>query len=312
MLKDFLSVDDLKREELFEIFDLSAKLKRQPVVSLLKNKMFCLYFEKPSTRTKMSFDVGIKQLGGDLFYFDPSVSQVSRGETIGDTVKVMERYVNAGIIARVFSHDALTLMAKTTDLRVINALSDLEHPCQVLADLFTIKEKFKDFKDIKLAFIGDGNNVCNSLLIGCSKMGMNISVGCPRDYQPDGKILEMSKNYAKLTKAHVEVLDDPRKAVKDANVIYTDTFVSMGEEREEEKRLKDFLPNYQVNSKLIDLAAKDVLFMHCLPAHRGQEVTADVLDGYRSIVFDQAENRLHSQKALLVKMFGLEKWLNLK
>ena len=312
MLKDFLSLDDLKKEEIFGLFDLAAKLKRRPINALLKNQFFCLYFEKPSTRTRMSFDIGIKQLGGDVFYIDAVTSQVSRGESIEDTVRTFDRYANAGIIARVNSHDTLTLMAKISNLHVINALSNLEHPCQAAADLFTIKEKFGDFNKLKLAFIGDGNNVCNSLLIGCSKVGMNISIGCPKDYQPNAKILEMAMNYTKITKAKIEVTDDPRKAVADANVVYTDTFISMGEEKEEGKRLAELLPKYQVNSKLIDSAAKDALIMHCLPAHRGQEITADILDGYRSIVFDQAENKLHVQKALLLKMLNLEKWMNLK
>ncbi len=308
MLKDFLSVDDLKREELFELLELSAKLKKSPINGLFKNKVFCLYFEKPSTRTRMSFDIGIKQLGGDTFFLDTVTSQLSRGETIEDTIRVMERYVNAGIAARVYSHDTLLLMSKLTGLHVINALSNLEHPCQVLADIFTIKEKFGDFKDLKLAFVGDGNNVCNSLLIGCSKVGMNMTVGCPKNHQPNGKILEMAQNYAKITKVNIEVTDSPKKAVKDANIVYTDVFVSMGEG---EEKMKVFLPDYQVNSKLMDLASKDALFMHCLPAHRGQEVTSDVLDGYRSIVYDQAENRLHTQKALIIMLFKMERWINL-
>ncbi len=310
--KDFLSVDDLRREEILEIFELSSKLKKQPFNALFKNKIFCLYFEKPSTRTRMSFDVGIKQLGGETVYIDKVTSQLARGETVEDTVKTLERYVNAGIIARVNSHDTLVTMAKITDLKVINALSYLEHPCQTLADLFTIKEKFHSFEGLKLAFVGDANNVCNSLLLGCSKVGMNMTVACPEKHEPDKNILQLAQNYAKITKAKIEVIRNPKKAVEGANVVYTDTFVSMGDEAEEEERLKTFLPDYQVNTKLMDMARKDTLFMHPLPAHRGQEVTSDVLDGYRSIVFDQAENRLHTQKALLIKMFALERWLKLK
>ena len=301
MKKDFLTLDDITKQEMFEVFELAEKLKKNPIKSYLKGKVFCLFFEKPSTRTRVSFESGIKQLGGDTVYLDKTTSQMSRGETVEDTSRVLERYVD-GIIARVYSHKTLEIMSRSTDIPIINALSDLSHPCQILSDLFTIKEKFKSLKGLKLAYVGDGNNVCNSLLLGCAKVGMDISVACPKGFEPDKLMLEIAGNYAKITKSKIVVGTEPRDLVKDSNVIYNDTFVSMGEEKETEKRLKIFLPKYQVNEKLLSLASSDVLYMHCLPAHRGQEVTSDVIDGPRSIVFDQAENRLHVQKALLAKM----------
>jgi len=303
MKKDFLTLDDLKRDEIFKIFDLAAELKKKKIGNQLHRKVFCLFFEKPSTRTKLSFMTGIEQLGGSSIFFDLRESQIPRGETIEDTAKVFNRYVDA-VIARVYSHETLEIMSKVTDIHVINALSDLAHPCQILSDLFTIKEKFKNFKGLKLAYVGDGNNVCNSLLLGCAKVGINIDVACPKEYEPNTKMIHRAVDYSKITKVDINIFQDPKKAVKDANIIYNDTFVSMDDEKEREKKLKVFLPKYQVNHKLMNYAASDVLYMHCLAAHRGEEVTYDVIDGPRSIIWDQAENRLHVQKALLVKMMG--------
>lgn len=303
MKKDLLTLEDIKKNEIFKVLDLTEKLKKKPIGNQLHGKVFCLFFEKASTRTRISFASGIQQLDGKVVFLDKKTSQLSRGETIEDTVKVLERYVDA-IIARVFSHETLETMSKTTDIPIINALSDLTHPCQILSDLFTIKERFNEFKGLKLAYVGDGNNVCNSLLLGCSKVGIDISVGCPKEFQPNTDIIHRAIDYTKISKSDVEITDDPIKAVKDANIVYNDTFVSMGDEGEGEKRMKIFLPKYQVNRKLLNLAAPDVVYMHCLPAHRGEEVTYDVIDGPRSIVIDQAENRLHVQKALLVKMMG--------
>jgi len=303
MKKDFLTLDDLKRDEILKILDLAAELKKKPIGNQLHRKVFCLFFEKSSTRTKLSFMTGIEQLGGSSIYFDVSTSQLSRGETIEDSARVLDRYVDA-VIARVYSHETLEIMSKITDIHVINALSDIAHPCQILSDLFTIKEKFGDFKGLKLAYIGDGNNVCNSLLLGCAKVGINIDVACPKGYKPNTQMIHRAVDYSKITKIDVNILDDPIKAVKNANIIYNDTFISMGDEKEKEKRLKIFIPKYQVNQKLMNYAASDVLYMHCLPAHRGEEVTDDIIDGPRSIVWDQAENRLHAQKALLVKLMG--------
>jgi ornithine carbamoyltransferase len=311
MKKDFLSIDDIKRSEILELFELTKKLKDNPYNNILKNKIFCLYFEKPSTRTRMSFEVGIKQMGGKVTFMDKATSQLSRGETIGDTAKVLERYTDS-IIARVYSHKDLELVSNLTKIPVVNALSDLEHPCQALADLFTIKEKFKNFKRLKLTFVGDGNNVCNSLLLACSKLGVNMTVACPKKYQPNKKIVKLARNYSKITKAKIKIMIDPKEAVRNSDVVYTDTFISMGNEKDKRKRLRTFKPKYRVTERLMRMAGRDSLFMHCLPAHRGEEVSSDVLDGYRSIVFDQAENRLHTQKALLIKLMNLEHWLKLE
>ncbi len=234
---------------------------------------------------------------------DKSTSQLSRGETIEDTARVLDRYVDA-VVARVFSHKTLETMSKYMNKNVINALSDLTHPCQILADLFTVKEKFGSFSGLKLAYVGDGNNVCNSLLLGCAKVGMDISVACPKGYEPDKGIVKLAKDYTKITKSKVVVGTEPKAAVKNAKIIYNDTFISMGDEKEKTKKLKVFIPKYQVTNKLFKLTAPDAVYMHCLPAHRGEEVTPEVIDGPRSIVFDQAENRLHTQKALLAKMMG--------
>jgi len=301
MKKDFLSIDDITRNEINEVMDLAEELKKNPVQNMLNGKIFCLLFEKPSTRTRVSFDSGIQQLGGGTLYLDATTSQISRGETVEDTARVLDRYVNV-IIARVFSHKTLEIMSKNADANVINALSDLEHPCQILADLFTIREKFGHFEGVKLAYVGDGNNVCNSLLLGCAKVGMDISVATPKGYEPDKKIVNMAINYSKVTNSKIVVTKEPKEAVKGANVVYNDTFISMGNEKEKKKRLKAFLPKYQVNKKLLEHAKSDVLYMHCLPAHRGEEVTSDVIDGNRSIIFDQAENRMHAQKALILRM----------
>jgi ornithine carbamoyltransferase len=306
MKKDFLSMDDIKKEEIFDVIDLAIKLKKKPIGNFLNGKIFCLLFEKPSTRTRVSFESGIKQLCGSTIYLDATTTQISRGETVEDTAKVLDRYVNT-LIARVFSHKTLVTMSKNMYAHVINALSDLEHPCQILADLLTIKERFKDFNSLKLVYIGDGNNVCNSLLLGCAKVGMDIAVACPKGYEPNEKIIELARNYTNVSKSRVTIGTEPKDIVKDANIIYNDTFISMGDEKEKQKRLSIFLPKYRVSDKLLKWASSDVFYMHCLPAHRGEEVTPEVIDGPRSIVFDQAENRMHAQKALLMKIMGIEK-----
>ncbi len=308
MKKDFLTLDDIKREELLEMLDSTAELKKKPINNHLKNKVLCLIFEKPSTRTKVSFETGIIHMGGQYVFLDKNTIQLSRGESVEDTAKVLERY-NDAIIARVFSHKSLEIMSKKTDIPIINALSDLSHPCQILADLFTIKEKFKSFRGLKLAYIGDGNNVCNSLLLGCAKVGIDISVGSPKGYEPNKEMTQLAKNYTKISKSKVSITEDPVSAVKNANIVYNDTFISMGDEKEKDKRMKAFIPKYQVTENLLEKAASDVLYMHCLPAHRGKEVTSEVIDGPRSIIFDQAENRMHVQKALMSKMMGDLIWM---
>ncbi len=303
MKKDLLTLDDLKKNEILKILELTKKLKKKPIGNQLKGKIFCLFFEKPSTRTRISFATGIQQLGGGIVYLDKTKSQLSRGETLQDTARVLDRYADA-VIARVYLHKTLEIMSECMNAHVINALSDLTHPCQILSDLFTIQERFGYLKGLKLAYVGDGNNVCNSLLLGCTKMGMDISVACPKGYEPNRKIIQLAKRYSKVSKSRIKIERDPKNAVKNADIIYNDTFVSMGEEKERKKRLKIFLPKYQVNSKLLKYAQPDVIYMHCLPAHRGEEVTDEVIDGPHSIVFDQAENRLHTQKALLSLMVG--------
>ncbi|MBS3052528.1 MAG: ornithine carbamoyltransferase [Candidatus Aenigmarchaeota archaeon] len=306
MKKDFLTLDDIKRSKMLEIFELASKLKKKPFSKVLANKSFVLLFFKHSTRTRLSFEIGIEQLGGNSFYVDGEKTQMFRSETPEDTANSIERYVDC-LIVRLYSHITLQRISSNLDKPVINALSDLSHPCQILSDLFTIREVFKDLKGLKLAYIGDGNNVCNSLLLGCSKMGMDITVACPQGYEPNEEMIKIAKGYSQITKSKIEIVIDPEKAVKNANVVYTDAFYSMGQEEEKEKRMKVFLPKYQVNLELMEKAEPGAIFMHCLPAHRENEVTSELLDSNRSVVFDQAENRLHVQKALLIKILGLDK-----
>jgi len=264
----------------------------------LEDKTLGLIFQKPSTRTRVSFEVAMRQLGGYALYLGWNDLQLGRGETIEDTGRVLSRYVD-GIMARVFSHNDLIKLAEGASVPVINGLSDLTHPCQILADLLTIKEKKGDFKGLKLTFVGDGgNNVSHSLIIGATKVGMNITIGTPEGYEPNEQILKWAQENAKHSGSKIEIVHDPIKAVEGADIIYTDVWVSMGMEKEKEKRLKVF-PPFQVNSKLLSHANQDAIVMHCLPAHRGVEITDDVLDGPQSAVFDQAENRLHAQKGLL-------------
>jgi ornithine carbamoyltransferase len=300
MKKDFLSVGDLSKQEMEKLFQITKELKRKPYGTALKDKTIVLLFEKASTRTRLSFEAGIGHLGGRSIYVDASTSQLARGETVEDTGQVMERFVD-GIIARVYKHEMLVGLAKNSRIPVINALSDLEHPCQALADLFTILEKAGSFKGQKVAFIGDGDNVCNSLMLGCAILGVEFSAATPPGYKPNAKILAKAK---KLAGSKIQVFDDPVKAVDDASFVYTDVFVSMGNEAEKEERLRIFLPKYQVTPELMGHSRKGALFMHCLPAHRGQEVAAAVIDGKSSVVFDQAENRMHTQNALLKMLYS--------
>jgi len=266
--------------------------------AILQSKVLAMIFQKPSTRTRVSFEVAMRHLGGHALYLSWNELQLGRGETIADTVRVLSRYSH-GIMARVFAHSDLEEMAKYAPVPVINGLSDRHHPCQGLADLLTIQEKKEDFKGLKLAWVGDGNNVCNTLLIGCSKFGMNMSVACPKGYEPDETVVKWAEQNAERSGSEIEITADPKKVVEDADIIYTDTFVSLGMEAERAKRLKIFLPNYQVTPKLLRYAKKDVIFMHCLPAHRGEEVLDEVIDGPYSIVWDQAENRLWATMSLL-------------
>ena len=304
--RDFLTLQDYTANEIQEILESTRRFKEKTISTEEKNvlseKSVVLLFQKSSTRTRVSFEVAISQLGGHPIYLGWSESQLGRGETIADTARVLSRYVDA-IVARVYRQRDLEEMARYADIPVINALSDLYHPCQIVADLYTMWEKFGYLRGLRVAYIGDGNNVCNSLLIGCSKMGIDISVACPQGYEPASEALNSARRNSEETGSKIEVLRDPFEAARDADVIYTDTFVSMGDEAEREERLAVFLPKYQVNAELLEAASKDVIFMHCLPAHRNEEVTDEVIDGSRSVVWDEAENRLHTAKAILTKIF---------
>ncbi len=265
---------------------------------VLKNKVLAMIFQKPSTRTRVSFEAGIAQLGGVGIYLSASDMQLGRGETVADTARVISRYADC-IMARVFSHDDIIALAGNSRVPVINGLSDLEHPCQVLADLQTIAEKEGRLKGLKLAYVGDGaNNMAQSLMVGCAMMGMHVAIGTPKGCDPNPDIAKKAVAFAKKNRKKLEVLRDPLEAVAGADIIYTDVWASMGQEKEHAKRVRIFKP-YQVNSKLVAKAKKNAIVMHCLPAHRGEEITDEVIDGPRSVVFDQAENRLHVQKAIM-------------
>ncbi|MGQ9781308.1 MAG: ornithine carbamoyltransferase [Nitrososphaeria archaeon] len=300
--RSLLSLMELTTEEVTEILDLSIELKekrRKGVYpSLLKHKTLASVFMKPSTRTRVSFNEAVHELGGHCIDLTSSELQLGRGETIEDTAKVLSRYTDI-IAARVLAHEDIVRLSKAASVPVINSLSDLYHPCQVLADLQTIREKKGRLEGVRLSYVGDGNNVCNTLLVGGALMGMDVRVACPPQYRPNQMAIDFASEVIKKTGGKVSILEEPEKAVEEADVIYTDTFVSMGAEREQESRLKAFLPRYQVNRELTKNARSDFIFMHCLPAHRNQEVTDEVIDGKNSAVFDEAENRLHVQKAIL-------------
>jgi ornithine carbamoyltransferase len=299
--KSLASLYDLKREEIEQILKTSELLKLQSLRGqehpLLKGKTLAMIFEKPSTRTRVSFEVGMWQLGGYALYLSATDLQLGRGETIGDTARVLSRYVD-GIMARVFAHQTILDLVKYSAVPVINGLSDFTHPCQGLADLFTIYEKKGYLSGLKLAYIGDGNNVAHSLIYGCSKVGIDIAVASPKGYEPNPKVVSEGREEARRKGKVVTVTNDPVEAVLGADVVYTDVWASMGKEKEHEERVKIFKP-YQVNAELVKRAKQDYIFMHCLPAHRGEEVTDEVADSKNSVIFDQAENRMHTQKALM-------------
>lgn len=301
---DLLSITDLSSKQLMELILESGRMKHKPsdYLDKLKGKSMVMLFEKPSTRTRLSFEVAIFQLGGHPVFMDANITQLRRGETIADSARVISRYADL-IIARVNRHETLTELAENSNVPVINALSDREHPCQILCDLFTIYERRNKLKGIKLAYMGDGNNVCNSLLLGCAMSGMDISVASPEGYEPGGDIVERALEISKKTGSEIEILTDPEEASKDADFIYTDVWVSMGNEKDREERMRRFR-RYQVNDELLRKTALDCRVMHCLPAHRGIEITDEVIDGPRSIVWDQAENRLHAQKAVLMELLS--------
>jgi ornithine carbamoyltransferase len=300
--KSLASLYDLTREEIEQILKTAELLKLQLLRGqehpILKGKTLAMIFEKPSTRTRVSFEVGMWQLGGYALYLSASDLQLGRGETISDTAQVLSRYVD-GIMARVFAHQTILDLVMYSRVPVINGLSDFTHPCQGLADLFTIYEKKGRLSGLRLAYVGDGNNVAHSLLYGCSKVGMDIILGCPKGHEPNPEVVSRAGEEAKRNGCEVGMTNDPKEAVRGADIVYTDVWASMGQEKEHEERVKIFKP-YQVNAQLFKKAKEDYLFMHCLPAHRGEEVTDEVADSRNSVIFDQAENRLHTQKALMV------------
>jgi len=293
--KDLLTGDEISSKEFLELIDLSIKLKEENKTvkgkQLLENKTLAMLFEKPSTRTRVSFETGMKQLGGHTIILSLNEMQHSRGESVEDTAKTLSGYVD-GIVARVYEHSFIEDLAKHATVPVINGLSNSYHPCQTLADFMTIKEYKKKFKDLKIAWIGDGNNVCNSLIFGCSKTQTDIVIATPKGFEPNPEVVKKASE-----NTTIDLTTDPESAVKDADIVMTDTFTSI--HTSDPKQTEIFLPSFQVNEHLMEKAKNDAIFMHCLPAKRDQEVTSAVIDGSQSVVWDQAENRLHSQKALL-------------
>ena len=296
MKRDFLKLSDLTKTEIETVVERARALKAGKDANLcpLLGKNIGLFFEKPSTRTRLSFEAGIYQFGGNAICMNPDELQLGRGETIADTARTISRYLNA-IMMRTFSHATVEALAAYSTIPVINGLSDLHHPCQALADVMTLFEKKGTLKGLKVAFIGDGNNVCNSLIEAASVLGFTLTIACPEGFEPHSDVLEKSRASAK---SEIIVLRDPKEAVGMADAVYTDVWVSMGQEKNAEEKKKKF-KKYQVNRQLLSCAKNDVIVLHCLPAHRGEEITDEVLDGPHSVVFDQAENRLHTQKALL-------------
>ncbi|MGE5301133.1 MAG: ornithine carbamoyltransferase [Acidobacteriota bacterium] len=296
MKRDFLAVSDLTPDEIGRLLQRAGQLKagRDSGQCPLIGKSIGLLFEKPSTRTRISFEVGVYQMGGKTITMNPSELQLGRGETMPDTARTISRYLD-GIMIRTFSHSTLVQFAAAASIPVINGLSDLHHPCQALADLVTMTEKKGKLKGLKVAFVGDGNNVCNSLIEAASLMEFDLVIACPEGFEPDADILEKARAAAK---SEIVVLRDPKEAAGMADAVYTDVWVSMGQEGQSDEK-KQRLRDYQINSRLLACSKKDVIVLHCLPAHRGEEITDEVMDGPHSVVFDQAENRLHAQKALL-------------
>lgn len=292
-----LSICDIK-EDVSYIIDLAIKIKAGEIEEKpLKDKTLAMIFQKSSTRTRVSFDVGMYQLGGRPIFLSSNDLQMGRGEPISDTARVLSRFVD-GIMIRAIEHDDVVELAKYSDVPVISGLTNLEHPCQALADMLTIKEHFGSFENKKICFVGDGNNVCNSLLLIAPLLGMDMSVACPKGYEPNADILSIANNFAEDNNTEITVSHDLNVALDNVDVVYTDVWVSMGDEAEKAQRNKDLSP-YQVNQELMGIANDDAIFMHCLPAVRGQEVSAEVIDGPQSVIYDQSENRLHAQKAVL-------------
>lgn len=307
--KDLLDVAAMPRTQIDDLLrlarSLKAKQRRGAPHRLLPGKTLGLLFQKPSTRTRVSFESGMNQLGGHALVLLMGDSQLSRGESVSDTARVLSQYLD-GIVIRTYDHAVVQEWAAAADMPVINGLTDHSHPCQALSDLLTIQELKGRLKGLTLAYVGDGNNVANSLIEAGAKMGMRVVAGCPVGYQPDQHVIDQARIEAETTGATIEVIENPQVAVKEADVLYTDVWISMGRERERTRRLKALAP-YQLNGRLLQRAKPDAIVMHCLPAHRGEEIAADVLDGPRSVVIDQAENRLHMQKAILVQLLTRQK-----
>jgi ornithine carbamoyltransferase len=300
--KDLLSISDLSADDIRSLISEAIDMKDRGWLSLLDRKILAILFEKPSLRTRVSFEVAMRQLGGEAVYLSPAEVGLGGRESVSDVARVLSRYVDA-IAVRTFSHQTLEILASYSGVPVINALSDLEHPCQALADLLTIHEKKGELEGLTLAFIGDGNNVAHSLLLATALTGLNFRIASPAGYAVNEKILNLARQYATESGSTILCTEDPQQAVAQADIVYTDVWASMGQEAESEQRRQTFA-TYQVNSELFSLAKEDAIFMHDLPAHRGEEVTEDILDSPQSVVFDQAENRLHAQKALLAQMLG--------
>ena len=304
--KDLLSIHDLSTEEVLKILDVAKKLKKMQKEGVphefCKGQTLAMLFSKASTRTRVSFETGFHQLGGHAIYLNDKDSQIGRGEPIRDTARVLSRMVD-GIMIRTFSHDSVIELAKYASIPVINGLTDLLHPCQALTDLLTIEEHQKTLEGRKLVYVGDGNNMAHSLMYACAKVGMHMVCASPKGYQPDPAVVKQAQEDAALTGCTVSVEEDIFKAVKGADVLYTDVWTSMGQEAEQEVRLQA-LHDYQINGELLKAAHEDAIIMHCLPAHRGEEITEEVLEGPHSVVWDEAENRLHTQKAIMVLLMS--------
>ena len=300
--RHLLSLKDFSREELTLILDTSAELKRLryrgELGTSLLGKFVGMVFERPSTRTRVSFEVAINELSGDPLFLSSQELQLSRGEPIADTSRVLSRYLH-GIVIRATSHENVVELAEHSSVPVINALTPMYHPCQGLADFLTIREKLHEMDGLKLVYVGDGNNVCHSLMLGGASMGLEVTVATPSGFEPNAEVTKIARDIAAENMSSIEIVNNPKSAVEEADVIYTDVFVSMGQDKERKKRLAAFLPDFQLNESLVELAAPHNIVMHCLPAHRDEEITNGVIEGSHSVVWDQAENRLHAQKAIL-------------
>lgn len=302
--KDFINIEDFTKDELTELLKLAEKLKKKTKgkknLDILKGKNLVMYFSKPSLRTRLSFEIGMSKLGGNAVVIKQDEIILGKRESIEDTARVVSKYADA-ITIRTYSHDDVEKFAKYASIPVINALTDLSHPCQIMADFLTIYETFKTFKGIKVAYVGDGNNVTNSLLTGCASLGIDISAATPYGYEPDKEELKKAKDLAEKSGANIEIVESPYDAVKNANVVYTDVWTSMGQEAEYEMR-KEIFKNYQINKELMQKAHNNAIVLHCLPAHKGEEIAQDVFENHAKSIFCEAENRMYAQMAILASV----------